>query len=184
MQKIKARYSSLLSKPGMTVIRGVFMTPVAIKTYLCFTMVMQTLRLWLLGALLAPIVACAPSVTEPAKLVQLQAVGVLPSGTPSKVTGLARFERFSNGITKIRVVLAGLPPKSKRAGYIRVGTCTNPGGIAAKLSEIEARETGDGTGDSEVTTADIPVSAHVAYFQRSEKDAGGVGGPITCGDIK
>ncbi len=145
---------------------------------------MQNLRPYLIALFLAPLAACAPSVTEPAKLVQLQAVGVLPSGTPSKVTGLARIEKFSNGVTKIRVVLAGLPLKSKRAGYIRVGTCTNPGGIAAKLTEIEARETGDGTGDSEVSTADIPVSAHIAYFQRSERDAGGVGGPITCGDIK
>jgi hypothetical protein len=141
-------------------------------------------RHWFLGFLLTPLVACAPSLIEQAKFVQLQAVGVLSSGTPSKVTGLARLERFSNGVTKIRVVLAGLPAKSKRAGYVRVGTCTNPGGIAAKLTEIEAIDNGNGSGDSEVTTADIPVAAHIAYFQRSEKDAGGVGGPITCGDIK
>ena len=84
--------------------------------------------------------ACAPSSSvsqiKPTQVIVLQAVGVLSTGVTSKVGGIARFKELSNGSTIVEVEITNLPPEKRSAGYIRVGSCSNPGGIAATLTEM------------------------------------------------
>ncbi len=131
--------------------------------------------------------ACAPSnnvsQTKPTQVIVLQAVGVLSTGVSSKVGGIARIKELSNGSSIIEVEITNLPPEKRSAGYIRVGSCSNPGGIAATLNEITADKVGTGISSTSVDTSKIPVSAYISFHQRGEKDTGGVGGSVTCGNL-
>lgn len=129
--------------------------------------------------------ACAPSVSQskPTQVIVLQSVGVLSTGVTSKVGGIARIKELSNGATIIEVEITNLPPEKRSAGYIRVGSCSNPGGIAATLNEIGADKAGVGVSSTSVDTSKIPVSAYISFHQRGEKDTGGVGGSVTCGNL-
>jgi hypothetical protein len=132
-------------------------------------------------------VACAPgnnvSQSKPTQVVVLQSVGVLSTGVSSKVGGIARIKELSNGATIIEVEITNLPLEKRSAGYIRVGSCSNPGGIAATLNEITADKSGVGISSTSVDTSKIPVSAYISFHQRGEKDTGGVGGSVTCGNL-
>ncbi len=129
--------------------------------------------------------ACAPGVSQlkPTQVVVVQSVGVLSTGVTSKVGGIARIKELSNNTTLIEVEITNLPPDKKSAGYIRVGSCSNPGGIAATLTEIVADKAGVGISSTSVETSKIPVSAYISFHQRGEKDTGGVGGSVTCGNL-
>ena len=131
--------------------------------------------------------ACAPSSSvsqsKPTQVIVLQAVGVLSTGVTSKVGGIARFKELSNGSTIVEVEITNLPPEKRSAGYIRVGSCSNPGGIAATLSEMTSDKAGVGISSTTVDTSKIPVSAYISFHQRGEKDTGGIGGSVTCGNL-
>ena len=136
-----------------------------------------------LAALLA---ACAPSATGPARTISM--MPVVAEGTAATVgpgvTGRAVLTSFSNGTTQVAVTLQGMAPNSRHAGHIHVGSCAQQGGVVIPLKDIAAGADGNGSMTAEVKTADIPAAAYVNYHERATGDASGIGGGISCGDIR
>lgn len=136
--------------------------------------------------------ACVPTATDSAAqtsdsaLVQaltMNPIGSLASGAVSAVAGAAQLTALANGKTQVVVSLSGLEPNSAHMGHIHVGDCSLVGPVALGLTAVVADASGNGSASSEVTTAQIPADAYIAYHQRGPNDPAGIGSFISCGNI-
>jgi hypothetical protein len=133
------------------------------------------------------LLSCAPAAQplgEP-KGIAMQPIGRLANGQQSTVIGTARITTFNNGRTTIDVQLNNQPPNSRRSGAVFRGTCTNRASTPTLLlSDISANATGFGQVKTDLETAKIPVPGYIVYYQRARDEQGGIGDPITCGDLR
>jgi len=151
----------------------------------------QVLLPIILGALLT-LAACAPAATNEAstsnaglsQTLSMNPLNTLSSGAVSTVTGTAELTALANGKTQVTVSLSGLEPNASSMGHVHVGDCSLVGPVALGLTAVEADANGNGTSVSEITTSQLPSPAYIAYHQRGPTDPAGVGGFISCGDIK
>lgn len=151
----------------------------------------QLLVPFILSALLT-LAACAPAATSEAstsnaalsQTVSMNPLNTLSSGAVSNVTGSAELKVLDNGKTQVTVSLSGLEPNASSMGHIHVGDCSLVGPVALGLTAVEADANGNGIAVSEITAAQLPSPAYIAYHQRGPTDPAGVGGFISCGDIK
>jgi hypothetical protein len=131
--------------------------------------------------------SCAPAaqpVGEP-RGIAMQPIGRLANGQQSTVIGTARITRFSNGRTVIEVQLNNQPPNSRRSGALFSGTCSNRSSTPTLiLSDIGSDARGVGQARSDLETAKIPTPSYIVYYQRARDEQGGIGDPITCGDLR
>jgi hypothetical protein len=134
-----------------------------------------------IGLSLAILAACAPMGT-PAKKVTLSSSGALATGEASKVTGTAEIATLGDGTTKITLMLSNMVAGSKHAAHVHVGSCVNQGGVVIPLPDVVAGADGNGSSEAIVQTGKIPAAAYVNVHQKGSDE--GVGGGISCGDIK
>lgn len=152
---------------------------------------MKILVPFILSALLT-LAACAPAASTEintsnaavSQTVSMNPLNTLSSGAVSTVSGSAELVALDNGKTQVTVSLSGLEPNASSMGHIHVGDCSLVGPVALGLNAVEADANGNGTAVSEITTAQLPSPAYIAYHQRGPTDPAGVGGFISCGDIK
>jgi hypothetical protein len=136
----------------------------------------------LLGLVGIAFVACAPSVGG-GKTLDMGPQGTLTNGAASAVKG--QFTITADGAkTRISVSLSNLEPNSKHAGHVHIGSCATPGPVAIVLNTITADGSGNGGSSTDVDTAKLTGSQYVAFHQRDATDPQGIGGVISCGDIK
>jgi Cu/Zn superoxide dismutase len=134
-----------------------------------------------IGLTLAALAACAP-MGKAAKTVTLSSSGALSTNEASKVTGTAEIATLGDGTTKITLKLSGMVAGSKHATHIHVGSCVNQGGVAVPLPDVVAGTDGQGSSEKIIQTGLIPAAAYVNVHQKGSDE--GVGGGISCGDIK
>jgi Cu/Zn superoxide dismutase len=134
-----------------------------------------------IGLSLATLAACAP-MGSAAKKVTLTSSGALSSGEASKVVGTAEIATLGDGTTKVTLMLSGMVAGSKHATHIHVGSCVNQGTVAIPLPDVVAGTDGKGSGEKVVQTGLIPAAAYVNVHQKGSEE--GVGGGISCGDIR
>jgi hypothetical protein len=134
-----------------------------------------------IGLSLAILAACAP-MGKSAKTVTLSSSGALASGEASKVTGSAEIATLGDGTTRVTLKLSGMVAGSKHATHIHVGSCVNQGGVAVPLPDVVAGTDGSGSSEKLIQTGTIPAAAYVNVHQKGSDE--GVGGGISCGDIK
>jgi hypothetical protein len=134
------------------------------------------------GLSLAVLAACAPMGSKPSKSVTLNSSGVLATNEASKVIGTAEIAVLGDGTTKVTLTLSGMVAGSKHAAHIHVGSCVNQGGVAVPLPDVVAGADGSGSSEKVIQTGLIPAAAYVNVHQKGSDE--GVGGGISCGDIK
>jgi CHRD domain len=134
-----------------------------------------------IGLSLAVLAACAP-MGRPSKTVALTSSGPLSTNEASKVTGTAEIAVLGDGTTKVTLMLSGMVAGSKHAAHIHVGSCVNQGGVAVPLPDVVAGADGSGSSEKIIQTGSIPAAAYVNVHQKGSDE--GVGGGISCGDIK
>ena len=127
--------------------------------------------------------ACAPAAGSAGKNVTMAPQGNLAGGAASAVAGTATVV-VDGAKAKVTVNLSRLEPNSKHAGHVHTGTCATPGPVAVGLATITADASGNGSSTAEVDAAKLAGSVYIAFHQRAADDAAGIGGVITCGDIK
>jgi hypothetical protein len=133
------------------------------------------------------LLACAPAAQQVGQPrgIAMQPIGRLANGQQSTVIGTARITDFNNGRTIIEVQLNNQPPRSRRSGSVFSGTCSNRSSTPVlPLSDIGANETGFGQVRNDLETAKIPKPGYIVYYQRARDEAGGIGDPVTCGDLR
>lgn len=133
------------------------------------------------GLSLAVLGACAP-MGKSSKTVNLSSTGVLATNEASKVTGTAEITVLGDGTTKVTLMLSGMVAGSKHAAHIHTGSCVNQGGVAVPLPDVVAGADGAGSSEKVIQTGTIPAAAYVNVHQKGSDE--GVGGGISCGDIK
>ena len=133
------------------------------------------------GLSLAILAACAP-MGSAAKVVTLSSSGALATGEASKVTGTANIAVLGDGTTKITLKLTGMVAGSKHASHVHVGSCVNQGGVVIPLPDVVAGADGAGSSEKIIQTGSIPAAAYVNVHQKGSDE--GLGGGISCGDIK
>jgi hypothetical protein len=150
---------------------------------------------WFLGLTMLLLAACAPKTdsstnstaapvqTAAPKAVVMNPTGTLATGEASAVNGSAQVIDLGNGKSQVVVTLSGLPANSAHMGHIHVGDCSVVGPVVLGLNAVNSDAAGNGTSVSEVTTAQIPADAYIAYHQRGPNDAAGIGSFISCGNI-
>lgn len=141
-------------------------------------------RLMLGLPLAAALAACAPMASGPARTVTMAPSGALASGSPSAIRGTSSLTPMSDGMTRVVVTLEGLAAGARHSGHIHTGSCAQQGPVAIPLPDVVAGANGTGRAEASVETAKIPASAYVNYHQRGAGEAGGIGGGVSCGDIK
>jgi hypothetical protein len=115
----------------------------------------------------------------------MQPIGRLANGQQSTVIGTARITKFNNGRTVIDVQLNNQPPNSRRSGAVFSGSCTNRSSTPTLLlSDIGANAQGFGQAKTDLETAKIPAPGYIVYYQRARDEQGGIGDPVTCGDLR
>jgi CHRD domain len=133
------------------------------------------------GLALAVLAACAP-MGKASKTVTLTSSGALSTGEASKVTGTAEIAVLGDGTTKVTLMLSGMVAGSKHAAHIHIGSCVNQGSVAVPLPDVVAGGDGSGSSEKVIQTGQIPAAAYVNVHQKGSDE--GVGGGISCGDIK
>ena len=133
------------------------------------------------GLSLAILAACAP-MGSAAKVVTLSPSGALATAEASKVAGTANIAVLGDGTTKITLKLAGMVAGSKHAAHVHVGSCVNQGGVVIPLPDVVAGADGSGSSEKVIQTGSIPAAAYVNVHQKGSDE--GVGGGISCGDIR
>ena len=133
------------------------------------------------GLSLAILAACAP-MGSAAQVVTLSPSGALATAEASKVTGTANIAVLGDGTTKITLKLSGMVAGSKHAAHVHVGSCVNQGGVVIPLPDVVAGTDGSGSSEKVIQTGSIPVAAYVNVHQKGSDE--GVGGGISCGDIR
>lgn len=134
-----------------------------------------------IGLSLAVLAACAP-MGRPSKTVTLNSSGALSTNEASKVTGTAEIAVLGDGTTKVTLMLSGMVAGSKHAAHIHVGSCVNQGGVVIPLPDVVAGADGTGSSEKVIQTGSIPAAAYVNVHQKGSDE--GVGGGISCGEIK
>ena len=131
--------------------------------------------------------ACAPA-AQPlgaAKTIVMQPIGVLAGGKQSTVMGTVKILNFSNGRTQLEVQLSNVPVRTKHSGAIFKGSCNNRNSTPTiLLPEISGDERGVAQLNTEVETAKLPVPGYIVFYQRGRDEQGGIGDPVTCGDLR
>lgn len=133
------------------------------------------------GLSLAVLAACAP-MGKAGKTVTLSSTGALATNESSKVTGIAEIAVLGDGTTKITLILSGMVAGSKHAAHIHTGSCVNQGSVVVPLPDVIAGADGAGSSEKIMQTGLIPAAAYVNVHQKGSDE--GVGGGISCGDIK
>jgi CHRD domain len=135
-----------------------------------------------IGLSLAVLAACAPMGSKASKSVTLNSTGALATNEASKVTGTAEIAVLGDGTTKVTLMLSGMVAGSKHAAHIHTGSCVNQGSVAVPLPDVVAGADGVGSSEKIIQTGLIPAAAYVNVHQKGSDE--GVGGGISCGDIK
>lgn len=153
----------------------------------------KNMALVLVGLAFFVLGACAPATSTStegaaAAAVQSQTVtmnplGTLSDGSVSAVSGTAVLTPLDNGKTQVVMTLSGLEPNGASMGHVHVGDCSVVGPVATGLNAVEADASGSGTSVSEITMADLPASAYIAFHQRGPTNPEGVGSFVSCGEI-
>jgi hypothetical protein len=137
--------------------------------------------------LMLALAACAPA-AQPvgaAKTIVMQPIGVLVGGKQSTVMGTVKISNFDNGRTRLEVQLSNIPARTKHSGAIFKGSCNNRNSTPTLLlPEISGDERGLGQISTEVETAKLPAPGYIVFYQRGRDEQGGIGDPITCGDLR
>ena len=126
--------------------------------------------------------AQAPQVAPP-KTAAIKAVGNLADGTASKAAGQITLTDLGGGKARLSVLINGISGSTKHMGHIHVGTCAAVGPVAQALPEITTDASGTGASNAEIEPAKLPAQIYVAYHQRGQADAAGIGSFIACAEI-
>ena len=116
--------------------------------------------------------------------VALGPTGPLADGTPSTARATATLTSTADSMTRVVVAFSGLQPNTKHAGHFHAGSCASQGPVVIPLSEVVADASGNGTSTTMVETTKIPALTYLNFHQRGAGETGGVGGGISCGDVK
>ncbi|MFN3266015.1 MAG: hypothetical protein ACK41E_04160 [Deinococcales bacterium] len=128
---------------------------------------------------IAPLfVACAPN--NPLSSYSLEFAPASLIG--AQITGSGKLVVSSNGSSRVKLELRGLPASSKLGAALLAGSCTNQGHIVLNLPDLSSDANGNGTLETNFKNSVMPTPAYVNVYQKAAAD--GYGAALACANLQ
>lgn len=133
----------------------------------------------LIALFAAPLfVACAPN--NPLASYALDFAPASPIG--ARVTGNGNLVVSSNGSSRVKLELRGLPANSKLGAAVLAGSCTNQGHVVLGLPDLGSDTNGNAMLETSFKNGVMPTQAYVNVYQKAAGD--GYGAALACANLQ